>query len=374
MGIELTFGRQDQPREKHEVRGERTRGAPRGRGAYHASTSQLNAQHAPFTTGYAAGVAARQQNPYSPPIRQNQFNSYGSGSARGGGSRGGRAGASAARASGSNNANGRHAPSSVMTYDHPFHGGSMMGYPQAPSPAFFFDPYLVSTLTAQLSWYFSIQNLCRDMYLRSNMDSQGFVPLSLIASFNRVSTLLQAAHDPVQYVRQACLASRDVEFVVGDDGVERLRTLNNHQHWVLPMKDRCDSAQNNGPANFFGAGQQYPPGPQGVVHGVFTPGAPGPMNYPPYGETQTSAFASPASPDHGPELVNGHPGGHGTEAGQNTTLKPTVAEFSPRNGAADSTKDQVVEGTDLATSADGAADSTPATVEVSENGQEAVSS
>ena len=89
------------------------------------------------------------------------------------------------------------------------------------------------------------------MFLRSNMDSQGFVPLSLIAGFNRVSTLLQTAHEPVQYVRQACMASRDVEFVVGDDTVERLRTLNNPRHWVFPMEDRAESARNAGPASFF---------------------------------------------------------------------------------------------------------------------------
>ena len=35
----------------------------------------------------------------------------------------------------------------------------------------------------------SVENLCRDMYLRSNMDDQGFVPVSIIASFNRVSQL-----------------------------------------------------------------------------------------------------------------------------------------------------------------------------------------
>ncbi|SPN97804.1 uncharacterized protein DNG_01316 [Cephalotrichum gorgonifer] len=351
----------EQPRDKHENRGERTRGGPRARGNYHGATSQLNNQHTAFA-GYPTNGASRQQNPYSPPIRQNQFNNYGSASSRGG--RGGRAGSNAARASGPSNGNGRQAPSSVMTYDHSFHGASMMGYPQAPSPAFFFDPFLVSTLTAQLSWYFSVQNLCRDMFLRGNMDSQGFVPLALIAGFNRVSSLLQAAHDPVQYVRQACFASRDVEFVVGDDGVERLRTLNNPLHWVLPMEDRCDMARNAGPANFFAAGQQYPAHP-GMVHGGFPAGAPAPMNAyaPPYGESQANTFASPVSP----ELVNGHSAGQGNEANQNTTLKATVPEFAPRNSVADNGKDS-------SAPAESQTETTASTVEVSNNAEVAASS
>lgn len=35
--------------------------------------------------------------------------------------------------------------------------------------------------------YCSNENLVKDTYLRSNMDEQGWVPISLIAGFNRVS-------------------------------------------------------------------------------------------------------------------------------------------------------------------------------------------
>jgi len=33
----------------------------------------------------------------------------------------------------------------------------------------------------------SNDNLCKDMYLRRHMDEQGWVPVALIAGFNRVS-------------------------------------------------------------------------------------------------------------------------------------------------------------------------------------------
>lgn len=356
----LIFGHQDQPREKHEGRGERTRGGPRGRGGYHASTSQFNGQHTTFTPGYTSNVTSR-QNPYSPPIRQNQFNSYGSAPSRGGG-RGGRGGSSATRASGSNG-NGRHAPASMMGYDPSFHQASMMGYPQTPSPAFFLEPYVLSTLTAQISWYFSIQNLCRDIYLRSHMDSQGFVPLSLIAGFNRVTSLLSPAHDVVQYVRQACVASTEAECVVGDDGMERLRTLNNPRHWVLPMEDRVDSARNDGPTSFLCAPQQYPQG--GLVQGGYPTAAPTMNSYPAaFGDSRS--FSSPASPSRGPELINGHSAGQGTEVGQTTTLKPTVPEFSPRTGTGDFPKAQTG-GTNASTPLESQSEATSTTGDDSAN-------
>jgi la-related protein 1 len=41
-------------------------------------------------------------------------------------------------------------------------------------------------LLAQIEYYFSVENLCRDIYLRSQMDEEGYVPVEIIAAFNRV--------------------------------------------------------------------------------------------------------------------------------------------------------------------------------------------
>jgi la-related protein 1 len=38
-------------------------------------------------------------------------------------------------------------------------------------------------------YYFSIENLGADIFLRQQMSKDGYIPLSLIASFNRVQTL-----------------------------------------------------------------------------------------------------------------------------------------------------------------------------------------
>merc|ERR1719188_2756247 len=43
-----------------------------------------------------------------------------------------------------------------------------------------------SALRSQIEFYFSTGNLCKDLYLRSHMDTNGWTPLELIAGFNQV--------------------------------------------------------------------------------------------------------------------------------------------------------------------------------------------
>jgi len=38
-------------------------------------------------------------------------------------------------------------------------------------------------------YYFSVENLCKDLYLRGKMDGEGWVFLSEIANFNRIRCL-----------------------------------------------------------------------------------------------------------------------------------------------------------------------------------------
>ncbi|XP_063900063.1 uncharacterized protein LOC135119589 isoform X2 [Zophobas morio] len=48
---------------------------------------------------------------------------------------------------------------------------------------------LASKIRAQIEYYFSTENLRKDVYLRQHMDASGFVPVSFIAQFNRVRLL-----------------------------------------------------------------------------------------------------------------------------------------------------------------------------------------
>lgn len=83
-----------------------------------------------------------------------------------------------------------------------------------------------AALLKQIDYYFSTENLCKDTYLRQKMDEQGWVPVSLIAGFNKVQQLTNNMHyilDTVQY-------STVVE-VQGD----RIRRRNDWMNWMLPQ-------------------------------------------------------------------------------------------------------------------------------------------
>lgn len=60
-------------------------------------------------------------------------------------------------------------------------------------------------LRRQIEFYFSLDNLLRDIYLRRNMDANGWVPLSVVANFTRVRMLTD---QPQQIV--TCLAVSQV--------------------------------------------------------------------------------------------------------------------------------------------------------------------
>ncbi|KAF8308209.1 winged helix DNA-binding domain-containing protein, partial [Clavulina sp. PMI_390] len=46
-------------------------------------------------------------------------------------------------------------------------------------------------LLGQIEYYFSMQNLVNDMFLRQQMDSEGWVDIAMIASFKRMQNLTQ---------------------------------------------------------------------------------------------------------------------------------------------------------------------------------------
>jgi la-related protein 1 len=115
-------------------------------------------------------------------------------------------------------------------------------------------PTLCSLLTYPSEYYFSLENLIKDMYLRKQMDSQGFVFFSVIAGFNRIKQLT-TDHNLIKLV---CYQSRNIVFRIGNDGQERLRPVENWEQWVLPMGQRDKLAQNDGSA-FTWLRSNYPP-------------------------------------------------------------------------------------------------------------------
>ncbi|OKL58925.1 hypothetical protein UA08_05484 [Talaromyces atroroseus] len=149
--------------------------------------------------------------------------------------------------------------------------------PPGPMSAIPYQPYMdplnvIGLIQMQLEYYFSVDNLCKDLYLRKHMDSQGFVRLSFLAGFKRIKNLTE----DYELLRHSSRQLRNSECVVGDDGQDRLRPREKWEQWVLPMNQRDPSAQNDGqlPASFEdhmtnGTTQNgYQPVPNGLSNGV----------------------------------------------------------------------------------------------------------
>ncbi|PIA27804.1 hypothetical protein AQUCO_07500018v1 [Aquilegia coerulea] len=80
-------------------------------------------------------------------------------------------------------------------------------------------------LTKQIEYYFSHDNLCKDTYLRNYMDAQGWVPLSVIADFNRVKQLV---NNNIPLIVESVRNSTIVE--VQDN---KIRKRNDWMNWIL---------------------------------------------------------------------------------------------------------------------------------------------
>jgi la-related protein 1 len=126
-------------------------------------------------------------------------------------------------------------------YEYPAGGMPMQAIPPFNQVV---DPqYLYDSVSHQLEYYFSLDNLLKDMFLRKNMDSQGFVFLDVVASFNRMKQLTTDK----DLIKTVCLRSEVIEIRVGEDGKDRLRRREGWEQFMLPMDQREEGAQNEGP-------------------------------------------------------------------------------------------------------------------------------
>ncbi|RYP09209.1 hypothetical protein DL764_001395 [Monosporascus ibericus] len=298
---------------------ERTRGTGRTRGGHSSSTSLPHQSQAPLTqsaAGYPfqAGAPSRQASqPFSPGYSQL---SYGATfpAAQAGSHRGRPNSMSAGRSTNG----GRHSSSRLpalqpvgVSYDPGM-------YPQ-PQPLFnYFDTSILGLVRAQIEYYFSIDNLCKDLFLRNRMDSQGFVLLNIITQFKRMQELT----GDYNLVRYASQTSERVELVTGEDRQDRIRRREGWETWVQPMEQRDHTAQNEGPKTLIRhSGHPMTPVYSGMMHGgcpidspaVFSPSSA--THFTPY----TNGDNIPVSMTNG---VNGPPASE-------SHLSAAVPEFSP---------------------------------------------
>lgn len=175
--------------------------------------------------------------------------------------------------------------------------------PPGPMSAIPYQPYmepfnLIGLLQLQLEYYFSVDNLCKDLYLRKHMDSQGFVRLSFIAGFKRIKNLTE----DYELLRHSGRQLRNAEYIVGEDGQDRLRPRDKWEQWVLPVDQRDLSAQNEG----YSTSSFHPmddnmtvPATNGITHNGYQP------------------------------IPNGLSNGHLDHIDARTTLSSAAPEFTP---------------------------------------------
>jgi len=155
------------------------------------------------------------------------------------------------------------------------------GYPMMQMTPDFYGPYsagpygfaplserdfLIGQVSLQLEYYFSIDNLIKDLFLRKHMDSHGWIFLSIVADFNRLKTLTT----DYDVVKQACLQSQEIEIRVGEDGKDRVRKVEDWNNFVLKMEERDASAQAEPPTTL-----RRPSAPRAQSYDqMFYPGSP----------------------------------------------------------------------------------------------------
>jgi la-related protein 1 len=240
-----------QTRDRSDGRLERGRGGFRGRGAH---GNFANGQQT-FTNGHSTqqqnGYSTTRQNagPYSPPLQQGQYPAtYQANPNRG------RAGPRSQSIPTSSTIYARYPSVQVTTQQIPplQTAGPVFEYAGMQTmSAVSYNPYIeqysvLAMVTMQLEYYFSIDNLCKDVFLRKHMDSQGFVFLAFIAKFRRIQSLTSE----FDLLRFACQESEVIDIVTGDDGIDRIRRQDGWEKWVLAMEERDETAKNAGPERY----------------------------------------------------------------------------------------------------------------------------
>ncbi|KAF6215684.1 hypothetical protein GE061_000015 [Apolygus lucorum] len=87
-------------------------------------------------------------------------------------------------------------------------------------------PTLKEYLRKQIEYYFSEENLVKDLFIRRKMDDEGYIPVTLIASFYRVRSLTP----DLNKILSAIKASNQLELVNNT----KVRSKNDPTRWPIP--------------------------------------------------------------------------------------------------------------------------------------------
>lgn len=135
-----------------------------------------------------------------------------------------------------------------------------------PAPLFNYDSYrfppdgVAFWVLGQLEFYMSPDNLAKDVFLRQNMDDQGWINISLIASFNRLKQLTT----DVNLVRSMMELSYMLEVNQQHNKVR----CNEWKQWILPGARKSNVASHEPTSTSNSAAESAPngiaPGPSTV--------------------------------------------------------------------------------------------------------------
>jgi la-related protein 1 len=298
-----------QSRERGEGRPERGRGGYRGRGGNGTfQNGQPPTQHAfangPIPQAQNAYTIRQNSVPFSPPPQQQQYPAPYPPS-----SRGGRSGPPRSQSIPNNTTVYSRLPQNVTSAAQQMPPlqtvGPVFEYPGMQTmSAMPYNPYMeqysvLAMVTMQLEYYFSIDNLCKDVFLRKQMDSKGFVFLNVIANFKRIQSLTQE----LEVLRFACQESEVIDFVTGEDGIDRVRRQDGWDKWVLPKEERDEVAKNDGPERYFRPLIQLRPQPMvpqmmPVPHSAISPPQFSPNGTEPTFRPYAAALNGPNGVDH----------------------------------------------------------------------------
>jgi la-related protein 1 len=114
------------------------------------------------------------------------------------------------------------------------------------------DDEIKLRIVRQVEYYFSNDNLVKDAFLRKKMDSQGFVPLQVLVTFNRLSSI---AHD-VPTLLNSLQSSTELEVLSHSERGPLVRARHQPAKWVYPFEERDEIAQHLGPSPYYFQTQQ----------------------------------------------------------------------------------------------------------------------
>ncbi|KAG7905047.1 hypothetical protein KL905_002782 [Ogataea polymorpha] len=136
-------------------------------------------------------------------------------------------------------------PSSPVPYFQPYYmPPPTTGFPLYSSQAPYSPTYpgvaensgdnKVGRLTKQLEYYFSMENLLKDIYLRKHMNSEGYVSVAFLAGFSRVKILSEGDFNSILQA----LKRTDLLEMTGSEKSEMVRLREGWERWVLPEDQR----------------------------------------------------------------------------------------------------------------------------------------